>query len=276
MSNITAADVAKLRRMTGAGMMDCKKALEEAAGDFEKAQELIRKRGQAIANKRADREATEGIVLAKTTTDTKKGMMIALNCETDFVAKNADFIDLGNRILDAALKANPVDLEALKNIVVAGKKAAELVLEKSGITGEKFELSYFDKIDAPAVHAYIHPGNKLATLVGFSKAGIDVQVYKDVAMQVAAMNPVSVDKNDVPAKILASEMEIARDQARREGKPENMLDKIAEGKLNKFFKESTLMNQEFIKDSKVTIRQYLENKDKELKATGFIRYTLNV
>jgi elongation factor Ts len=276
MSNISAADVAKLRRLTGAGMMDCKKALEEATGDFEKAQELIRKRGQAIANKRADREATEGVVLAKTTSDAKKGMMIVLNCETDFVAKNADFIDLGNRILDAALKANPADLEVLKDIVIAGKKAAELVLEKSGITGEKFELSYFDKIDAPAVQAYIHPGNKLATLVGFSKAGIDVQVYKDVAMQVAAMNPVSVDKNDVPAKILASEMEIARDQARRESKPENMLDKIAEGKLNKFFKESTLMNQEFIKDSKLTIRQYLENKDKELKATGFIRYTLNV
>jgi elongation factor Ts len=276
MSNISAADVAKLRRLTGAGMMDCKKALEEAAGDFEKAQELIRKRGQAIANKRADREASEGVVLAKTTADGKTGMIIALNCETDFVAKNADFIELGNKILDAALKSGPADLEGLKNMTVDGKKAAELVLEKSGITGEKFELTWFGTLSAPAVQAYIHAGNKLATLVGFSKAGIDVQAYKDVAMQVAAMNPVSVDKEDVPAKILAQELEIAKEQARREGKPAEMLDKIAQGKLNKFFKEGTLMNQEFIKDSKMSIRQYLESKDKALKATGFVRYTLNV
>jgi elongation factor Ts len=276
MSNISAADVAKLRRMTGAGMMDCKKALEEAAGDFEKAQELIRKRGQAIANKRADREATEGVVLAKTTADAGNGMMISLNCETDFVAKNADFIALGNKILDAALENGAADLDALMKVVVDGKTVAELVLEKSGITGEKFELSYFGSISAPAVQAYIHPGNKLATLVGFSKSGFDIQMYKDVAMQVAAMNPVSVDKDDVPAKILAQELEIAREQARREGKPEEMLEKIAQGKLNKFFKESTLMNQEFIKDSKISIRQYLESKDKELKVTGFIRYTLNI
>ncbi len=276
MSNISAADVAKLRRLTGAGMMDCKKALEEAAGDFEKAQELIRKRGLAIANKRSDREASEGVVLAKTTPDGKKGMMIALNCETDFVAKNADFIALGNKVLDAALKADPADLDALKNTLVDGRKAAELVLEKSGITGEKFELTYFDKISAPAVQAYIHAGNKLATLVGFTKAGIDVQVYKDIAMQVAAMNPVSVDKDDVPAKILAQELEIGRDQARREGKPEDMVEKIAQGKVNKFYKESTLMNQEFIKDSKLSVRQYLESSNKELRATGFVRYSLTV
>ena len=276
MSNINAADVAKLRRMTGAGMMDCKKALEEANGDFEKAQEIIRKRGQAIANKRADREATEGVVLAKSTADGKTGMMIALNCETDFVAKNADFIALGNTILDAALASKPANLEALKDITASGKKISDLVLEKSGITGEKFELSYFEKVEAEAVQAYIHPGNKLATLVGFSKAGIDVQVYKDVAMQVAAMNPVSVDKDDVPEKILAQELEIGREQARREGKPEDMIEKIAQGKLNKFFKESTLMNQEFVKDNKLTIRQYLESKDKQLRATSFIRYTLNV
>ncbi len=276
MSNITAADVAKLRRLTGAGMMDCKKALEEAAGDFEKGQELIRKRGQAIANKRADREATEGVVLAKTTADGRKGMMIALNCETDFVAKNADFIALANLILNAALKANPADLDGLKKLAIDGKIVSELVTEKSGITGEKFELSFFDKIEGTAVQAYNHAGNKLATLVAFNKTGIDAQIYKDVAMQAAAMNPVSVDKDDVPAKILAQEMEIAREQARREGKPENMLEKIAQGKLNKFYKESTLMNQEFIKDNKLTVRQYLESKNKELKATGFLRYTLNV
>ncbi len=276
MSNINAADVAKLRRMTGAGMMDCKKALEESAGDFEKAQEIIRKRGQAIANKRADREASEGVVLAKTTADGKTGIMIALNCETDFVAKNADFVALGNSILDHALSANPADLEALKNSVLGGMKVADLVMEKSGITGEKFELTYFDRIEAPKVQAYIHAGNKLATMVGFTKPGVDVQVYKDVAMQVAAMNPVSVDKDDVTPKILAQELEIAREQARKEGKPEEMLEKIAQGKLNKFFKESTLMNQEFVKDNKMTIRQYLESADKSLKAVSFVRYSLNV
>jgi len=276
MSNINAADVAKLRRMTGAGMMDCKKALEESAGDFEKAQEIIRKRGQAIANKRADREASEGVVLAKTTADGKTGMMIALNCETDFVAKNADFIALGNSILDHALSTNPADLEALKNSVLGGMKVADLVTEKSGITGEKFELTYFDRIEAPKVQAYIHAGNKLATMVGFTVPGVDVQVYKDVAMQVAAMNPVSVDKDDVSPKILAQELDIAREQARKEGKPEEMLEKIAQGKLNKFFKESTLMNQEFVKDNKMTIRQYLESADKGLKAVSFVRYSLNV
>lgn len=276
MSNINAADVAKLRRMTGAGMMDCKKALEEAAGNFEKAQEIIRKRGQAIANKRADREATEGVVLAKTTADGRKGMIISLNCETDFVAKNDDFIALANKILDVALKTDPADLETLKNTTVDGRKVTDLVIEKSGITGEKFDLSYFGVINADAVQPYIHPGNKLATLVGFSKSGLDVQVYKDVAMQVAAMNPVSVDKDDVPEKILNQELEIAREQARNEGKPAEMLDRIAQGKLNKFFKESTLMNQEFIKDNKLSIRQYLDSKDKSLKVTGFIRYTLNV
>jgi elongation factor Ts len=276
MSNINAADVAKLRRMTGAGMMDCKKALEESAGDFEKAQEIIRKRGQAIANKRADREASEGVVLAKTTADGKTGIMIALNCETDFVAKNADFIALGNSILDHALNTKPADIEALKNSVLGGMKVADLVMEKSGITGEKFELTYFDRIEAPKVQAYIHAGNKLATMVGFTKSGADVQVYKDVAMQVAAMNPVSVDKDDVAPKILAQELEIAREQARKEGKPEEMLEKIAQGKLNKFFKESTLMNQEFVKDNKMTIRQYLESADKDLKAVSFVRYSLNV
>ncbi len=276
MSNISAADVAKLRRMTGAGMMDCKKALEEAEGNFEKAQEIIRKKGQAIANKRADREASEGVVLAKITADGKTGMMISLNCETDFVAKNNDFIGLANKILDAALNASPANLEALKETVVDGKRAADLVVESSGITGEKFDLGFFGTISAGAVFTYIHPGNKLASMVGFNKANIDPQVYKDVAMQVAAMNPVSVDRDDVPEKILAQELEIGRDQARREGKPEEMVEKIAQGKLNKFFKESTLMNQEFIKDNKLNIRQYLDMQDKELKVTEFIRYTLNV
>jgi elongation factor Ts len=275
MANISAADVAKLRRLTGAGMLDCKKALEEADGNFEKAQELIRKRGQAIANKRADRQATEGVVLAKVSADKKTGMMLALNCETDFVAKNADFISLANSILDLALASAPKDLEGLKDLNIGGMKVSEKVTERSGITGEKFELSYFETVKAEAVQAYIHPGNKLATIVGFNKAGIDEHVFKDVAMQVAAMNPVALDKSDVPEKILAQELEIGKDQARREGKPEEMVEKIAQGKLNKFFKESTLLNQEFIKDNKLTIIQYLQSINKELTATAFLRYTLN-
>ena len=276
MATISAADVAKLRRVTLAGMMDCKKALEESNGNFEKAIEIIRKKGQAVANKRADKEATEGVVLSKVTPDGKLGVMIVLNSETDFVAKNADFIGLAYKILDVALLKNPSDLEALKSLPMDGGKVGEKVIEYIGIIGEKLQLSYFDKVEAAHVHAYIHPGNRLATLVGFTKAGLDMQVYKDVAMQVAAMNPVSVDKDDVPPAIIAQELEIGKEQARRDGKPEEMLEKIAQGKLGKFFKESTLLNQEFIKDNKVTIGQYLQSVNKDLKVTTFKRFTLNL
>ena len=276
MATISAADVAKLRRVTLAGMMDCKKALEESNGNFEKAIEIIRKKGQAVANKRADKEAAEGVVLSKVTPDGKLGVMIVLNSETDFVAKNADFIGLAYKILDVALLKNPSDLEALKSLPLDGGKVGARVIEYIGIIGEKLQLSYFEKVKAACVHAYIHPGNRLATLVGFTKAGLDTQVYKDVAMQVAAMNPVSVDKDDVPQAIIAQELEIGKEQARRDGKPEEMLEKIAQGKLGKFFKESTLLNQEFIKDNKVTIGQYLKSADKDLKVTTFKRYTLNL
>jgi len=276
MVTISAADVAKLRKATLAGMMDCKKALEEAEGNFDKAIEIIRKKGQAVASKRADREATEGVVLSKTTANGKLGVMIVLNSETDFVAKNADFLGLANKILDTALENKPADLEALKSIPVDGVKAEEKVVEFVGIIGEKLELSYYDKIEAAHVQAYIHPGNKLATLVGFTKAGLDLQVYKDVAMQVAAMNPVAVDKDDVPQKVIDQEIEIGKEQARRDGKPEEMLEKIAQGKLGKFFKENTLVNQEFIKDNKITVGQYLKSIDKDLAITFFKRYTLNL
>lgn len=276
MATINAADVAKLRRMTLAGMMDCKKALEEADGNFDKAIEIIRKKGQAVANKRADREATEGVVLAKVTSDGKKGAMIVLNSESDFVAKNAEFVGFANKILDLALENNPSNLEELKSITIDGTSVGEKVIEYIGIIGEKLELSYFDKIEAPFVQAYIHPGNKLATLVGFTKAGLDLQVYKDVAMQVAAMNPVAVDKADVAQSVIDQEIEIGKEQARREGKPENMLQKIAEGKLGKFFKENTLLNQDFIKDNKSTVNQYLKSTDPDLKVSGFKRYTLNL
>ena len=273
MADIKAADVSKLRKVTGAGMMDCKKALQESDGDFDKAIELIRKKGQAVANKRADREASEGVVLAKT--NDKKGAIVVLNCETDFVAKNENFIDFTAQILDIALDKLPADLDMLKGFSIDGKTIEEKVMEQVGIIGEKIELGFYDKIEAEDVVAYIHPGNKLATLVGFSKK-VDEQVGKDVAMQVAAMAPVSVDKDNVPADVIEKEKEIGREQARNEGKPDNIVEKIAEGKLNKFFKESTLLNQDFTKDSKKTVRQYLQDTDKELTVTSFLRYTLNI
>lgn len=275
MAEITAADVAKLRKLTGAGMMDCKNALVEANGDIERAIELIRERGKAIANKRADREAGEGAALSKVNQSGTRGVMIVLNCETDFVAKNADFLGVANKILDHALSTAPANLDALKDSSLDGRKVADYVAEFSGITGEKVELSYYEQVEAPMVVSYIHMGNKLATLVGFSKV-IDLQAAKDIAMQVAAMNPVAIDKDDVPEDIRKKEFEIGREQARLEGKPENMLDKIAEGKLQKFYKESTLLNQEFVKDSKLTIRQYLQSVDKDVKVTAFKRVSLNL
>jgi len=276
MATINAADVAKLRRMTLAGMMDCKKALEEADGNFDKAIEIIRKKGQAVANKRADREATEGVVIARVTTEGKKGVMIVLNSESDFVAKNTEFVGFANKILDLALEKNPSNLDELKSIKMDGVSVGEKVIEYIGIIGEKLELSFYDYIEAPFVQSYIHPGNKLATLVGFTKTGLDLQVYKDVAMQVAAMNPISVDKADVPQSVIDQEIEIGKEQAKREGKPENMLQKIAEGKLGKFFKENTLLNQDFIKDNKTTVAQYLKSADPDLRVTGFKRFTLNL
>ncbi|HLP71856.1 MAG TPA: translation elongation factor Ts [Bacteroidales bacterium] len=276
MANISSADVAKLRRVTLAGMMDCKKALEEADGNFDKAIEIIRKKGQAVANKRSDREATEGVVLAKVNKTGKLGAMIVLNSETDFVAKNADFMALANKILDIAVEKNPASLDELKSLTLEGGKIGDKVVEYIGIIGEKLDLSYFDKVEAEHVQAYIHPGNKLATLVGFNKAGIDIQVYKDVAMQIAAMNPVAIDKDDVPQNVISQELEIGREQAKRDGKPEDMLDKIAQGKLTKFYKESTLLNQDYVKDNKMTIKQYLQSVAKDLTVTAFKRYSLNL
>ena len=275
MAEISASEVAKLRKTTGAGMMDCKKALQEAEGDFNKAIEIIRKKGQAVANKRADREAGEGVVLAKANKDKSYGAMIVLNCETDFVAKNENFVALAVSILDKALEVKPTSLDELKSVKMDGITISEKLIEQIGIIGEKVELSAFEAIEAAAVQSYIHQGNKLATLVGFTKAGIDEQVYKDVAMQVAAMSPVAVDKDDVPEKVKQQELEIGAEQARREGKPEAMLDKIAQGKLAKFFKENTLLNQEFVKDNKMTIKDYLKSIDKELTVKNFKRITLN-
>jgi elongation factor Ts len=272
---ITAADINKLRQMTGAGMMDCKKALTEAEGDFEKAIDELRKKGQKVAANRSDRDAKEGLVVATTTADKKRGVVLVVNCETDFVAKNDDFGKFVNNILEIAITKNPKTADELKalaydnNITIADK-----LIEQTGVIGEKIELSKYQVVEAPFVIAYNHPGNRLANIVGFSSASVNADVAKDVAMQVAAMAPVAVDKADVDAETIQREIEVGKEQARAEGKPEEMLEKIAQGKLVKFYKESTLLNQEFIKDNKKTIAQYLNDSEKGLTVTAFKRIAL--
>ena len=268
---VTMADISKLRTMTGAGMMDCKNALNEADNDFEKAIEIIRKKGQAVAAKRSDREASEGCVLAAA----KDGYaaIVALKCETDFVAKNADFVALTQSILDAAMAAKPASTAEVAALTLDGRTIADLVTERSGVTGEKMELDYYEFVQGGSTISYIHPGNKLATIVAFEEKDVDYQVARDIAMQAAAMNPVSLDRTSVPEKVIQQELEIGRDKARQEGKPEAMLDKIAEGRLNKFFQESTLLEQAFIKDSKMTVSAYL--KANKATAIAFKRVTLN-
>ena len=262
-----------LRDRTGAGMMDCKKALEEAGNDFDKAMEIIRKKGQAIAAKRSDREASEGCVLAAS--NGGFAAIVALNCETDFVAKNEDFIALTKQILDKAIEEKPADLEALKATKIGDSTIEQLVTDKSGITGEKMELSVYSQIKGESTVAYIHPGNKLAAIIAFNQAGIDAQVAKDVAMQVAAMNPIAIDKDSVPADVIEKEKEIAKDKARQAGKPENLLDRIADGAMNKYFQENTLLNQAFIKESKISVAQYMDSASKGLTVTAMSRVTLN-
>lgn len=271
MADIKAADVSKLRKATGAGMMDCKKALQESEGNFDKAIEIIRKRGKAIASKRADRDASEGIVLAKV--EGGFGAMISLNCETDFVAKNESYETFAKSLLDAAMDAKPADLKALKAVLIDGKSIEDTITEQTGIIGEKLELAYYDKIEAEYIIAYNHFGNNLATLVGFSKE-IDEQVAKDVAMQVAAMAPEAVSKDDVSAETLETEKRIGREKALAEGKPENIVDRIAEGMVKKFLKENTLLSQEFTKDSKITVEQYIRQADAEVKVKGFKRFSI--
>jgi elongation factor Ts len=273
--SFTTADVVKLRKSTGAGMMDCKNALAEAEGNFDRAVEIIRERGKLVASKRADRDATEGVVLAKVTEDQKFGALVVLNCETDFVAKNENFIGFTTKILDLALANKPASLDELKELVMEGRTIGTHVTEQTGIIGEKLDLSFYGKVDAETVIPYIHPGNKLATLVGFNQAGLDVQVGKDVAMQVAAMNPVAVNRESVPQTTIEKELEIAKEKFRLEGKPEAMLDKIAQGALQKWFADSTLLEQSFIKDGKISVKQYLTGIDKNLTATAFERYSLD-
>lgn len=326
---ITAQDVNKLRKMTGAGMMDCKKALTEADGDFDKAIDLIRKRGQAIASKRADREATEGVALARVDASGKYGAIVVLNCETDFVAKNEGFVALANKILDLAMSQKPANLEALKALSLEGVSVADKVTEQSGVIGEKIELSAYETLEGESITAYIHMGNKLATLVAFNKAP-EAQVGKNVAMQVAAMSPVAVDRNAVPQDVKDHELAVAIEKTKEDqvnkaievalkkagfnlyiaeseehinegimkgniteaqadeirklkattaeqakaNMKEQMVQNIAQGRLNKFFKENTLMEQEFICDNKLSVGQYLDSQSKGLVAVAFKRLSL--
>lgn len=273
MVKVTAADVNKLRKSTGAGMMDCKNALVEAEGDFDKAIEILRKKGQKVAAKRADRESSEGAAIAKVNPDNTSGVIISLNCETDFVAKNESFVTLANDLAEIALEHN--DKESFLNATYNGITVQEKLTEQTGVIGEKIEIGSFRKLDAPFVGSYIHAGNKIATLVGLSAAVNGAEnAAKDVAMQAAAMNPVALDESKVDQSIIDKEIEIAKDQLRQEGKPEEMLDKIAQGKLKRFFKDNTLVNQDFIKDSKQSVSQYVKSVDPSLKVVGFERVAL--
>ena len=258
MAKITAAEVNKLRKETGAGMMDCKNALVEAEGSFEKAIEILRKKGQKVAANRADRDSSEGAVIAKVNADANAGVVVSLNCETDFVAKNDGFVDLANQLAELALSSN--SKEEFLGASFNGMTVSEKLLEQTGVIGEKIEVGAFDKIEAPFVGSYIHAGNKIATLVGLSAAveGSAV-VAKDVAMQAAAMSPIALDEDGVDQATIEKEIEIAKDQLRQEGKPEAMLDNIAKGKLKRFFKDNTLVNQVFIKDSKQSVAEYVKS-----------------
>ena len=268
MAKITAAEVNKLRKTTGAGMMDCKNALVEADGDFDKAIEILRKKGQKVAAKRADRDSSEGAAIAKVNADNSTGVIISLNCETDFVAKNESFVTLANNLADLALGFDNKD--AFLAAPFNGMTVAEKLTEQTGVIGEKIEIGSFEKLDAPFVGSYIHAGNKIATLVGLS-ASVDgaAEAAKDVAMQAAAMNPVALNEEGVDQSVIDKEIEIAKDQLRQEGKPEAMLENIAKGKLKRFFKDNTLVNQAFIKDSKQSVAQYVKSVDANLEVTGF-------
>ena len=331
MANITAADIAKLRAMTAAGLMDCKQALTESDGDFDKAIEFLRKKGQKIASKRQDRDAKEGCVLSGVTADGKTAVIVVVNCETDFVAKNADFIAFTKSILDKALEVLPADAEALKQEVINGSKIIDLLSDQMGKIGEKIDLGYYEKVSAEHAFAYTHPGNRLASIVSFDAKVADPQVGKDVAMQIAAMSPVAVDQNSVPQSVIDYELSIAKEKTiqeqiqkavevalkkaginpnlvdseehmssniakgwltedeaakareikekvadeKKDNIPAAMVENIAKGRLNKFFKESTLMNQEFVKDGNLTIAQYMDAAQKGLKVISFKRFGLS-
>lgn len=273
MANITAADVNKLRTITGAGMMDCKKALVEADGDFDKAIENLRKKGQKVAANRADRESTEGAVIAVVNADKTAGVVISLNCETDFVAKNETYIKLANDI--AALALNFNTKEELLATDFNGITVEEKLIEQTGVIGEKIEIGAFERLEGPFVGSYIHAGNRIATLVSLSAnvAGAE-EAARNVAMQAAAMAPIALNEEGVDAATIEKEIEIAKDLLRQEGKPEAMLENIAKGKLGRFFKDNTLVNQDYIKDNKLSVSEYIKSVDGSLIVTGFKRVAL--
>ncbi len=273
MANITASIVNELRKRTGVGMMDCKKALVECDGDMDKAIDYLREKGQKLAAKRADRDASEGVVLATVNEDKTFAAVIMMNCETDFVAKNESFIAFTKEVLDAAVKARLKSLEEVMAMTLNGVTVENLVIDQIAKIGEKITLSHFMPIEAVAAYAYTHPGNRMASVVGLSKTGFDEE-GKEMAMQVIAGRPVALNKETVPQEIINREMEVYRAQVREEGKPENMVEKIAEGKLNKFFKESTLLSQEYTREAKVTVEAHLKSVDKDLTITAFQRAEL--
>lgn len=270
---IKAADVATLRKMTGAGMMDCKKALQEAEGDFDKAKDIIREKGKLIANKRADRTATEGYVACHIL-DNKVGFMLCLACETDFVSKNESFIASAKEILDIAIKNNCANIEALMSTNVNGMTVSEIVTEKSGQTGEKVEIAFYARVEAPYVVSYIHSNSKLGTLLGYNMV-ICESVARDIAMQATAMAPVAISEADCSPELLAKELEIGKEQARLEGKPEEMLEKIAQGKVSKYIKENTIMNQALVKNNKITCGQFIKECNPAAEVVAYQRFSLN-
>ena len=274
---ITAQKVNKLRQMTGAGMMDCKKALVESDGDFDKAIEILRKKGQKVSAKRADRQTSEGAVFIKTNDDNTTAVIVALGCETDFVAKNGDFQQLGKNILDAAFEAKPADIEALKGLSAGDLTLGEKLTELVGKIGEKIDIVSYQVLNGETVVPYIHAGSKLGVLVALKggKSSEVIDAGKDVAMQIAAMRPVAVDKDEVDQAIIERELKIGREQAIAEGKPEQIIEKIAQGKLNKFFKENTLLNQSFVKDNSLTVAKYLDSVVKGLTVESFKRVSVS-
>ena len=268
--SVSASDVKKLRDITGAGMMDCKQALSEADGDFDLAIEILRKKGQKVSAKRAENEAKEGVVIAQVSNDHKRGVIIKLSCETDFVGKSEDFIKFAQKIADLALEKFPATKDELLNMQLNGVTVADGITELVGKIREKIELTNYERLEAAQVAPYIHSGYRAGVLVGLSKG--DAQYFdagRDVAMQVAAMRPIALNEDAVDQTVIAKEIEIGMEVARQEGKAENMLEKIARGKLNKFFKENTLLNQQFVKDNSKTIATYLQDKDKDLTVTAF-------
>ncbi len=273
---ITAADVNRLRTTTGAGMMDCKKALEETNGDFEAAIDNLRKKGQKVSAKRADREANEGVVIAKTNADGTTGIIIKLTSETDFVAKNADFVAFAEKIAQTAINELPETAEELKTKQVEGKTLSDSLDEQVAKIGEKIDVTEYIKVEAPAVVAYNHAGNRIGVLVAMNQPADDKVIIagKDAAMQIAAMNPLALDEKSLSQEMIDRELEVAREQLRMEGKKEEMIEKIAAGKLNKFYKDSTLLNQEFVKDNSKTVKKMLQEAHPDLTITSYKRVAL--